>query len=301
MTGVTPSGGSGALAGLRVLTGHRVLVPRATEGPDPLVIALVAAGAEPVVVPLIQTLPPDDLTELDDVLLAVQAGYYGWVGLTSTTVVPVLCARAEAAGTDLPQLLAKVRVAAVGGSTARAVRSAGVTVDVVPTGPSSASTLLRVWPPVDGQPEPRRVLLPQGDLAADTLADGLTAFGWPVDTVVAYRTVSGPPPAPAIRTEWENGAIDAVLLTSGSTARGLRQLLGPVPAGTRVIAIGSSTAREAAHLGVPVTAIAAEQSPSGLVTALAMSVVESTANPSADSPLLDVTPDPHPITDGEPT
>jgi uroporphyrinogen-III synthase/uroporphyrinogen III methyltransferase/synthase len=44
------------------LAGLRVLVPRATEGPDPLVIALHAAGAEPVVVPLIQTVPPEDPT-----------------------------------------------------------------------------------------------------------------------------------------------------------------------------------------------------------------------------------------------
>lgn len=250
------------------LTGLRVLVPRETDGPDPLVIALLAAGAQPVVVPLIQNVPPEDPTELDDTLLAVQAGYYGWIGITSAAAVPVLVDRAEEVDLDLPELLAQVRVAAVGGSTARALRSAGVTVDVVPTGQSSARTLLRAWPAVDGQPEPRRVLLPLGDLAADTLADGLRGHGWAVDVVTTYRTVPGPMPEPETRQEWEDGRIDAVLLTSGSTARNLVDLLGPVPDGVRLICIGESTASEALRAGLPVTAIAAEQSPSGLVAAL---------------------------------
>ncbi|GIG27067.1 uroporphyrinogen-III synthase [Cellulomonas denverensis] len=250
------------------LTGLRVLVPRQTEGPDPLVIALLAAGAEPVVVPLIQTVPPEDPTELDDTLLAVQAGYYGWVGITSAAAVPVLADRAEETGTALPELLSGVQVAAVGGSTARALRSAGVRVDVVPTGQSSATTLLRVWPAVDGQPEPRRVLLPLGDLAADTLAGGLRAHGWAVDVVTTYRTVPGPMPEPDTRQEWAAGRIDAALLTSGSTARNLIDLLGPAPDGVRLVCIGDSTATEALRAGLTVSAVAAEQSPSGLVAAL---------------------------------
>ncbi|MEV7974103.1 uroporphyrinogen-III synthase [Cellulomonas sp. NPDC089187] len=250
------------------LTGLRVLVPRATEGPDPLLIALLAAGATPQVVPLIQTVPPEDPTELDDTLLAVQAGYYGWVGITSAAAVPVLADRAEETGLDLPELLSAVRVAAVGGTTARALRSAGVRVDVVPTGQSSARTLLRVWPPVDSQPEPRRVLLPLGDLAADTLAEGLRGHGWAVDVVTTYRTVPGPMPEPETRTTWADGGFDAVLLTSGSTARNLVDLLGAPAADTRIVCIGDSTAAEATRVGLPVTAIATEQSPSGLVTAL---------------------------------
>jgi uroporphyrinogen-III synthase len=254
------------------LTGLRVLVPRETDGPDPLVIALLAAGAQPVVVPLIQTVPPEDPTELDDTLLAVQAGYYGWVGVTSAAAVPVLVDRADETGTDLVELLSAVRVAAVGGSTARALRSAGVRVDVVPTGQSSARTLLRAWPAVDSQPEPRRVLLPLGDLAADTLAEGLRAHGWAVDVVTTYRTVPGPMPEPETRREWADGRIDAVLLTSGSTARNLVDLLGPVPDGVRLIGIGDSTAAEATRAGLTVSAVAAEQSPSGLVAALIATV-----------------------------
>ncbi len=249
------------------LAGRTVLVPRETPGPDPLVIALHAAGARPQVVPLIQTVPPLDPTELDDSLLALEVGYYGWLGVTSAAAVPVLADRAEETGHTLPDLLADVQVAAVGGSTARALREAGVRVDLVPVGRSSAAALLAAWPPAG--PEPSRVLLPLGDLAAPTLADGLTAHGWPVDVVVTYRTVPGPAPEPEVRDAWTAGAFDAVLLTSGSTARNLLTMLGAPPPGTLVCCIGDSTAAEARRAGLPVHAVAHDQTPGGLVAALA--------------------------------
>ncbi|WP_431835770.1 uroporphyrinogen-III synthase [Cellulomonas sp. Y8] len=252
------------------LAGRTVLVPRATEGPDPLVIALHAAGAEPLVVPLIQTVPPFDPTELDDALLALEVGYYGWVAVTSAAAVPVLEDRAEETGHTLAALLDGVRVAAVGGSTARALREAGVRVDLVPTGRSSAVALLAAWPAA-GE-DPARVLLPLGDLAAPTMAEGLTARGWPVDVVVTYRTVPGPAPEPEVRDAYAAGQVDAVLLTSGSTARNLLAMLGAPPAGTLVCCIGDSTAAEARRAGLPVHAVADDQTPGGLVAALARAV-----------------------------
>ncbi|WP_454050655.1 uroporphyrinogen-III synthase [Cellulomonas sp. Marseille-Q8402] len=252
------------------LAGVRVLVPRETTGPDPLVIALHAAGAEPLVVPLIQTVPPLDPTELDDSLLALEVGYYAWVAITSAAAVPILVDRAEETGHTLPELLAGTRVAAVGGTTARALREAGVRVDLVPRGRSSAAALLAAWPPAGDEPE--RVLLPLGDLAAPTLADGLAAHGWLVDVVVTYRTVPGPAPEPELRAAWDGGDVHAVLLTSGSTARNLLSMLGTPPAGTLLCCIGESTAAEARRAGLAVAAVADDQTPGGLVAALTAAV-----------------------------
>lgn len=271
------------------LAGLRVLVPRATEGPDPLVIALHAAGAEPVVVPLIQTVPPEDPTELDDVLLAVESGYYAWVAITSAAAVPVLVDRADETDQVLSEVLSATTVAAVGGSTARALREAGVEVGLVPRGRSSAAALLAAWPPADSvDAGERRVLLPLGDLASDTLADGLRAHGWEVDVVTTYRTVPGPAPEPETRAAWREGRIDAVLLTSGSTARNLVTMLGAPADGTLVCCIGASTTAEALRAGLPVHAVAEDQTPAGLVAALAHAVATIR------------TADPSPAPDGEP-
>lgn len=283
------------------LSGATVLVPRETTGPDPLVIALHAAGAEPLVVPLIQTVPPLDPTELDDALLALEVGYYGWVAVTSAAAVPVLVDRADETGHTLPELLEGVRVAAVGGTTARALREAGVHVDLVPRGRSSAAALLAAWPPA-GE-EPGRVLLPLGDLAAPTMAEGLAAHGWPVDVVVTYRTVPGPAPEPETRAAWDAGQVRAALLTSGSTARNMLSMLGAPPPGTLLCCIGESTAAEARRAGLTVAAVADDQTPGGLVAALAAAVAAADADADADAPTdaPETTPDAaHPAVPGHP-
>lgn len=265
--------GSGPLAG------WRVLVPRPAAGVSPAAVALAAAGAEAVVVPLVETVAPEDPAPLDDALLALGAGWYGWLVLTSQAAVPVLGERAARAGRTLAGIVgdAGVRVAAVGPGTARALREAGVAPALVPAGESTARALVAAWPAVPaavaGRSEPgRRVLFPRGDLAAPTLADGLRARGWLVDDVVAYRTVAAAPPSPEVRAAWADGSIGAALLTSASTVRELVAQLGAPPAGTALVAIGPTTAAEVERLGLPLAGVAPQQTMASLVGALATAV-----------------------------
>lgn len=254
------------------LAGWRVLVPRPVAGRSPAVVALAAAGAEAVVVPLIETVPPEDPTELDDALLALESGWYSWLVVTSAAAVPVLVDRAQESAGSLTQLIADghVRVAAVGPGTARALREAGVEPDLVPRGSSTARALVDSWPEPT---EPARVLFPRGDLAAATVTDGLRARGWEVTDVVAYRTVPAAPPPDDVREAWADGTIRAALLTSASTVRELAARLGPPPTSTLMIGIGPSTAAEAARLGLPLAGVATEQTMLGMVDALTRAVV----------------------------
>lgn len=272
------------------LAGWRVLVPRPAAGVSPAAVALAAAGAEAVVVPLVETVPPDDPTPLDDVLLALGAGWYGWLVVTSQAAVPVLGQRAALAGRTLAGIVADagVHVAAVGPGTARALREAGVTPALVPAGESTARALVAAWPAlpapgVDGATGPaQRVLFPRGDLAAPTLADGLRARGWQVDDVVAYRTVPAAPPSAEVRAAWADGSIGAALLTSASTVRELVAQLGAPPAGTALVAIGPTTAAEVERLGLPLAGVAREQTMTGLVAALASAVGASPTTTAAE-------------------
>ncbi|KQY46540.1 uroporphyrinogen-III synthase [Cellulomonas sp. Root137] len=253
------------------LSGWRVLVPRPSAGRSPAEVALAAAGAEAVVVPLIETVPPEDPTELDDALLALESGWYAWLVLTSAAAVPVLVDRAQESAGSLTQLLAdgQVRVAAIGPGTARALREAGVEPDLVPRGQSTSRALVEAWPEAG---ESARVLFPRGDLAAATVSDGLRERGWEVTDVVAYRTVSAAPPPDDVREAWTDGTIRAALLTSASTVRELAARLGPPPTTTLMIGIGPSTAAEAARLGLPLAGIATEQTMLGMVDALTRAV-----------------------------
>jgi uroporphyrinogen-III synthase/uroporphyrinogen III methyltransferase/synthase len=117
------------------------------------------------------------------------------------------------------------------------------------------------------------VLLPRSDRARPELPDALRHRGYRVTEVIAYRTVTLPVPAETARA-LATGGLDAVLLTSPSTAAAVAEV--PVAAGVIVVAIGASTAAAARDAGLAVTATATQPSAPGLVEALAGAAVTDT-------------------------
>lgn len=101
------------------------------------------------------------------------------------------------------------------------------------------------------------ICLPQSQLAAPTLAQGLNQLGWQVDAVAAYTTVPLTQLPAHLKTQWQAGAWDAVVVTAGSSAQALLQLLGPPPEKTAVVSIGQSTTARCRELGLRVDATAA--------------------------------------------
>lgn len=165
------------------------------------------------------------------------------------------------------------RLAAVGQSTADWVNTHCA---LKPTlvGAGSAAKLLEVFPTPPATPDNAlattaattaaasttttpTICLPQSQLAAPTLAQGLNQLGWQVDAVAAYTTKSLPQLAPHLKTQWQAGAWDAVVVTAGSSAQALLQLLGPPPEKTAVVSIGQSTTARCRELGLRVDATAA--------------------------------------------
>lgn len=104
---------------------------------------------------------------------------------------------------------------------------------------------------------PATICLPQSQLAAPTLAQGLSQLGWQVDAVATYTTVPLPQLPTHLKTQWQAGAWDAVVVTAGSSAQALLQLLGPPPEKTAVVSIGKSTTARCRELGLRVDATAA--------------------------------------------
>jgi uroporphyrinogen III methyltransferase/synthase len=251
------------------LFGWKVLVPRTQAQAGPMVDRLAGYGATADVVPTISVEPPRTPQQMEKAVKGLVTGRYEWIGFTSVNAVRAVRERFEEFGLDA-RAFAGLKVAAVGGVTADALREWGINPDLVPSGEQSAAGLLEEWPEFDEVLDPiNRVLLPRADIATETLVAGLRDMGWEVDDVTAYRTVRAAPPAASIRDAIKGGDYDAVLFTSSSTVRNLVGIAGKPHAATVVACIGPATAKTAQEHGLRVDVLAQEASALALVDALA--------------------------------
>jgi uroporphyrinogen III methyltransferase / synthase len=253
------------------LFGWRVLVPRTKEQAGSLIARLAEHGAVAEVVPTISVEPPRTPHQIEKAVKGLVTGRYEWIGFTSVNAVKAIREKFTEFGLDA-RAFAGLKVAAVGGVTAAALREWGIEPDLVPGGDEeqSASGLLEIWPPFDEVLDPiNRVFLPRADIATDTLVAGLQKNGWEVDDVTAYRTVRAAPPPAEVREAIKSGKFDAVVFTSSSTVRNLVGIAGKPHPTTVVACIGPQTAKTAEEHGLRVDVLAPEPSVEALVRALA--------------------------------
>ena len=309
---------TGGPPGMRVPDGARVLVARSPDRAGELVTALRRVGAEPVLLPLIDFEQASDQHSLDVAFDALGAGAYTWLVISSVTTVQALEAKAAERGASLSSWLpGSILVATIGPATRGFLESRGISGDLSPTGQQSGTGLLDIWPANQGS-----VLLPQADIADPRLRKGLEARGASVQAVTAYNTVDYPAdprralpafppgsaptspqslpqgtgpagqdaPPPTVLTVAEAkaeigaGRLHAVVAASPSAARRIHADLAPL-GNCRFVAIGRSTAAEAASLGLGVAAVAQEPTASGLVAAVVRSLDHhSPPHPSVAEP-----------------
>lgn len=250
------------------LAGLRVALPR-LKSDDAIAAALKTGGARVDTFALTQTIPIES-EQLEQMRQRLASGYYAWVVLSSwraaQAVLPQLntlaLAPASAPAPHSPTS-APTRLAVVGQSTAEWVNSHCA---LKPTlvGAGSAAKLLEVFPTpptattaAASTATTPTICLPQSQLAAPTLAQGLSQLGWQVDAVATYTTAPLTQLPAHLKTQWQAGAWDAVVVTAGSSAQALLQLLGPPPKKTAVVSIGKSTTARCRELGLRVDATAA--------------------------------------------
>jgi uroporphyrinogen III methyltransferase/synthase len=259
----------------RPLHGRRVLVTRSAEQSTGMVQDLRRAGAEPVVVPMLDLAPPSDWRAVDS---ALRRGNYDGLLFTSANAVRALAARAADLGISLAGLAE--RVFCVGPSTAEAAGLAGLRIHAVPEEGSDGTVLLRLIEQTL-PPSGRRFLFPCSDQARLELPVGLRAAGAEVDAVVVYRTLSAVVDGAALRERLLRGELDALTFASPSAAKHFMALLDePALAAARrcvVAAIGPVTAAALRKLGLAPDCVAERASGAALVEALASGLAERAA------------------------
>jgi uroporphyrinogen-III synthase len=203
-----------------VLQGKRIVVTRAAEQSGPLVAALRARAAIPIVLPLIAIAPPDDVILLDETIRSL--GRFNWIFLTSQNAVRALQDACVRCGMTLQKAAGVARIAVVGPTTGGSAREAGLEVSyeaVRHDGVSLAQELA-------SEVKDKRVLLPRSDRSNPELIDTLEHLGATVTDIVAYKTVRPSHLAARFSEAIAEGAADAVLFFSPSAVRHCQELAG---------------------------------------------------------------------------
>src|SRR5258708_3040645 len=152
------------------LAGRRIVVTRAAQQSGGLRERLEQQGAEVLLLPTIEIVPPESYAPLDDALR--QARDFDWLVVTSANAGRVMDERLTALGL-LAKSLAQLRCAAVGPSTAKAVRSMGLAVEVIPERYVGEALADALADRVRGE----RVLLVRAAAARDVVPEALSAAG----------------------------------------------------------------------------------------------------------------------------
>ncbi|MGH7893668.1 MAG: uroporphyrinogen-III C-methyltransferase, partial [Candidatus Binatia bacterium] len=255
----------------RPLLGRRVLVTRPRAQAGELATLLEDLGAEVVLVPTIEIVPPLDPRALDRAVVA--AGGYDWLVFTSVNGVRLFFDRMAVLRRDVREL-ATARVAAIGPETAAELERRLVRPAVVP-GDFRAEGLLAALAGADVQG--RRFLLPRAAGARAVLPETLRARGAIVDEVIAYRAVlPADTDVDGLRAAFAEASLDVLTFTSSSTVRNFAALVGAETIARlarsdapRVACIGPVTAETAREMGLRVDAVPSTYTAPALVREIA--------------------------------
>jgi uroporphyrinogen III methyltransferase/synthase len=250
----------------RPLFGKRVLVTRPRRQAGDLVRRLELLGAVPLVLPAVEIGPPADWKPVDRALDALST--YQWLVFTSANGVHTFLERLRLRGRDL-RALGGLRLAAIGPSTADALRGYYLEPDVVPTEFYSEGLVAALRERVTGQ----AVLLARADRGREVLREELAKVARVEQIAVYSQKDAVDAGAPALDS-FRRGEIDYVTLTSANIARALLGELDAVcrsrveSGQVKLVSISPVTSAAVRELALPVAAEATEYTVAGLLDAL---------------------------------
>jgi uroporphyrinogen-III synthase len=275
----------------RPLRGVRVLVGRARQQAGALSAELRNHGATVIEIPFIEIRKPRSFKPLDSSLRNLHT--YDWLILTSVNGVEAMWERMSRLGLSsdgnggAPTLgkqkdaaasiteRNRLRVAAIGPATKKAIEQRGTRVDVVPKEYVAESVVRSLKSKVKG----KRVLLVRAKIARDVIPQELRRAGAHVDVVEAYETVvprtSRTRLHQLMHTPKRHPHI--VTFTSSSTVKNFVELLGASKRpkslaaqlrGIQAASIGPVTSATLRGFGLPVQIAAKEFTIPGLVSAI---------------------------------
>jgi uroporphyrinogen-III synthase len=202
------------------LSGRGILVTRPREHAARLADCIRAAGGEPVLFPAIEIAPPRDREALERLIAGMERFQ---VAIFISETAAAKGGEAVLASRLWPE---HVRVAAVGGTTARSLERLGFGAVLAPAGRSDSEALAAL--PELQDVRGKAIVIFRGEGGREWLRQELETRGARVEYAECYRRL--PPAAPELSpllARWQRGGVDAVSITSGEGLRNFFGLLGP--------------------------------------------------------------------------
>ena len=259
-----------------------MLVGRARHQAGALSAELRKQGASVIEIPFIEIRKPRSFKPLDSALRNLHT--YDWLILTSVNGVDSMFERMSRLGVSLDggghaSQDNRLRVAAIGPATKKAIEQRGTRVNVVPKEYVAESVVRSLKSKVKG----KRVLLVRAKIARDVIPQELRRAGAQVDVVEAYETVVPRASRTRLQEVMNNPKRrpHIVTFTSSSTVKNFVELLGARKSsksraaqlqGSRAASIGPVTSATLRHFGLPVQIAAKEFTIPGLVSAILSAV-----------------------------
>ena len=248
----------------RPLLGKSVGITRPVNQVARVVGQLAQLGAEPVLMPTIEILPPDSFDEVDAVLDRLEE--FDWIVFTSVNGVAGLLGRLWDRGDDLRRLTG-CRLAAIGPATAEALAGYRLRADVVPESFRAEALGEALSARVEGA----RVLWARASRGREVLGELLVEAGASFEQVVTYRNEDVIAWPSETLERLASGMIDWIGLSSPSIARGVARLAAESGASldsTRLASISPVTSQAARDAGLQVSAEAVNYTWDGLLEAI---------------------------------
>jgi len=257
------------------LYGQRVVVTRTKEACSRLAKRLIELGAEVLEIPTIRIIPQPLDAKQKQILENIDA-FYDWLLFTSPTAVDIFFDQFLQFTNDIRQL-GKVKLGAIGKSTARAIASFHLHVDVIPEKFTSISLGECFY---QRRIEGLRFLLPRSSLADDSLANALKTQGASVDQWSLYAIEPETEDVRGHRERFKHIGAHWILFASASSVRYWHQLnlqchdTSLIP---KVVSIGPLTTKALKDFQQEVYVESKEHSIDGLIETLLQVVKQNRA------------------------
>lgn len=180
--------------------------------------------------------PLFEVTELEDKTEVIaeinQLSTYDWIIFTSRYAVKYFFDTLKEQGKDTRSLYS-LKIASIGASTTKALNARGIFPDLEPSEDSSYG-MLESFAKLTG--EKGRILIPRSEKALPIIPDGLTAQGWEVKSLIAYRNQM-----PENLKALDLTQFAGVIFASPSCVDNFIKLYGALPDGKEFITMGRVT------------------------------------------------------------